>query len=311
MDWLSAFFTNLFVVPLARRFPLRCLDRLALAIGQGAYFFVPRRRRAALENLRRFYRGEKTEEELKELARRSSASLALGAMENLRCRRFDDRSLRAMLNAISLESIEALRRAKALHEQTGGCIFVTAHIGGYALLPYFFAEAGIPLTVPINPLRNRAVQNRWCPLNRERAPGAEVFVPKKNSLTELLKALDDKRSVGILADQRSSPMHAVDSQATAVVTMRVPALLALQRARPIVAGACFRNPAGERFRIVIGEPLWPAAIANGEEAEIARLTDQLDRSLAQLVRASPVQYLWMHNRWKPHRVRAAARQAAV
>ncbi len=174
MDWLSAFFTNICVVPLLRRFPPRDLDRLAFAIGQGVYFFVPRRRRVALENLRRFYPGKKTERELKELARRGSASLALGAMENLRCRGFDDDLPRVEFSEIGPDSKAALHRGKALHEQTGGCIFVTAHIGGYTLLPYFFAEARIPLTIPINPLRNRTLQNRWCPLNHERALNAAV-----------------------------------------------------------------------------------------------------------------------------------------
>lgn len=164
-------------------------------------------------------------------------------------------------------------------------------------------EARIPLTTPINPLRNRTLQNRWCPLNHERTPDAGVFVPKKNSLAELSKVLDDKRSVGVLADQRSSPVHAVGPQATAVLTTRMPALLALQHSRPIVAGACYRNFSDERYRIELCEPIWPNRNSE-KEAEIARLTDQLDQNLAQLVRAAPEQYLWMHNRWKPHRPRA-------
>ena len=300
MDWLGAHFTRNLAVPLARRLPLGCLDRLALAVGQGVYCFVLQRRRAALENLRRFYGGEKTERELRDLAWRSSISLALGVIENMRCHR-TAQEVQPM--NLGRDSEAALRAAKALHEQTGGCIFVSVHIGGYALLPYLFSGAGISLTVPINPLRNRRLQDWWCPLDQERAPGAEVFVAKKNSLAELSRALDVNRSVGLLADQRSGPVHAVNVGMTSVLTSRMPALLAVRHSRPIVAGACYRNASGERFRIALGEPLWPDGKSK-DESEIGRLTDRLDRNLAQLVRAAPEQYLWMHNRWKAHRVRA-------
>lgn len=71
---------------------------------------------------------------------------------------------------------------------------------------------------------------------------------------------------------------------------RMPALLALQHGRPIVAGACFRNFSGGRYRIELCEPICPGATSE-EQAEIGRLIDQLDRRLAQLVRAAPEQYL--------------------
>jgi KDO2-lipid IV(A) lauroyltransferase len=303
MDWLLNYLTALVALPMARSLPTRYLDRLAFAIGRSAYIFVPRRRRAALENLRRFYRGDKAEPELKDLARRSSACLALSAMENLRAPGFDDGPGGARFFAMGADSQAALRRARALHEQAGGCVFVSAHLGAYTLLPQLFAEARIALTVPINGLRNRALQDRWCPLDRERHPGAEIFVTKKNSLAALLRALDVHRSVGLLADQRASPAHALTGQASAVLTTRLPALLALERARPVVVVACYRNPSGAHLRIELGEALWPVATAD-KEKEVARLCLEIDQSLARLVRAAPEQYLWMHNRWKPHRSRA-------
>ncbi len=68
--------------------PWPVLNGLAYLIGQGAYYLVPRRRKAALDNLRRFYSGERTPRDLRVVARRSSANLALVVIENIRFRHF-------------------------------------------------------------------------------------------------------------------------------------------------------------------------------------------------------------------------------
>ncbi len=161
------------------------------------------------------------------------------------------------------------------------------------------------MTIPINPLRNGTLQRRLCPLDRERVPGAELFVAKKNALPALLGALDRGRSVGILADQRTSASLAFDVRNMSVLTTPLPMVLALQRNRPIVVGACYRQPLSGRFDFQIAEPIWPD-VSLDPNHELPRLAHELDRRLTLLVRDRPEQYLWMHNRWKPHRIRKIA-----
>jgi KDO2-lipid IV(A) lauroyltransferase len=294
--------------PIISRLGPRWFSLPAAAFGRLFLLLSPRRRAVTLGNLRRFFGAAAEERQLRRLARRSSGSLLMGVVENAHFRR---RLKRPQRPDGALGQVEAtLRRAQALHRQAGGCIFVTSHLGGYAMLPYLFSRWEIPLTVPINPARDGELQRRFCPLDAERAPGSEIFIAKKDSLEALAKALRQGRSVGLLADQRPTGKIVFDDSRGRVVTSPVAALLAIGCNRPIIAGACYRSTAGNFYEIKLCEPLWPDPSAD-EASEAARLTGALDAALATLIHAAPEQYLWMHHRWRPHRRRGAKRPATA
>jgi len=297
--------TAMAIVPVVRQVKPGRLFTLASMLGRLIYFLAPDRREGTLENLRRFFRDEKSEREIKTIARHSSASLLMGVFENLHFRHALEEPRRmSSLDATFGEIQFCMKEAKAIHDRSGGCVFVTAHIGGYTILPYIFSLVKIPLTIPINPTRDESLQRRFCPLNVERSLQGEIFVAKKNSLEPLLSALQQGRSVGILADQRPTGGVTFDSQHMSVLTSPIPALLALRCKRPIVVGACYRRHGRDSYEVKLCEPIWPDLSAD-ETTEIRRLTVDLDAALTVLVRAQPEQYLWMHDRWKPHRLRKA------
>jgi KDO2-lipid IV(A) lauroyltransferase len=189
-----------------------------------------------------------------------------------------------------------------IHDQTGGCIFITPHLGCYTLLPYLFSAIGIPLTVPIQEMGNDLLQRRWCPLNAPGSLGGQIFVAKRNSMNLLRTALRSGQSVGMMADQRTMRGLAVEFLGATAPATPIPAMLAVGLKRPIIVGVCSRDDGGSSYNLVLCEPIWPDRSRNAK-LEIARLTQELNLKMGEMIRDYPEQYLWMHNRWKTYRVR--------
>jgi len=290
------------IVPLFHYFRPQCFIGLFNILGKCVYLLMPARRKIALENLGRTFRNEKTESELRRIVKASVSSLLLSTAENVWFRHVMRGS--AGIHSINemIENVSPFSdQARAIHESTGGCIFVTPHLGCYTLLPYLFTAMGIPLTIPIQELGNDYIQQRWCPLNATPSTGGEIFVPKTNSLAHLRASLRHGRSVGLMADQRTMRGLAVEFMGCTAPTTPIPAMLGVSLNRPILVGACCRSSGGNRYRLILHEPIW--ADPNREaKAEIVRLTQEVNRKMGAMIRDFPDQYLWLHNRWKAYRV---------
>ncbi len=272
---------------------------MARWIGDVAHNFAPARRAMALHNLRAIYGDQKTEKEIRAIVRGSFGSFLLSLFESVWFPALLEKPEgieHARKSIAGLDSV--LERARSIHDKTGGCIFVTPHFGNYGALPGLCSAAGIPLVVPVHELRNPYIQRRWWPLNDEGRPGAAIFVPRKNSLNSLRKALREGRSVGIVPDQRTIRGLSVEFLGRNALTTPVPALLSLAYERPILVCACRRSEGGYSYEITLSEPLWPKP-SRQKRSEILRLTLELNQMMGEVIHRHPEQYLWMHDRWRP------------
>jgi KDO2-lipid IV(A) lauroyltransferase len=106
----------------------------------------------------------------------------------------------------------------------------------------------------------------------------------------------------MMADQRTMRGLAVEFLGATAPATPIPAMLAVGLNRPIIVGACCRERGGSRYTFILREPIWPSHSRNAK-AEIARLTQELNQKMGEMIRDYPEQYLWMHNRWKTYRRR--------
>ena len=271
----------------------RFLSRL---LGNILYMAEPRRRTIAIENLRNAMGSEKTEEEIRTLARRSWQSFYLTCLEIVIFQDFF-KSEGAREGLKSLEDLETLfQKAKKVHEETRGCIFVTPHIGNWELLPHVSALIGIPLVVVARPLKNVYLERL---LYQRRTDTGQFIIPKKNALMMLHKTLQQGKSIGLLPDQsirQGIPVNFFGRKASA---NPVPAILSIMYRRPIVVVACCRKANGYGFEGVVSEPLWPGNFES-EKEEVFRLTEAMNKTMEGIIRKYPEQYYWMHNPWKTY-----------
>jgi KDO2-lipid IV(A) lauroyltransferase len=257
----------------------------------------------AVDNLRSAFPVERKEHEIQRLAIRCSASSTQSIVEVIRFRGLFERPGALSQISRSAEGLDGfLLQIKGFHERTGGCIFVTPHLGCYGLLPYLFSIVNVPIVIPIGDAGNEYIEGRWCPLNTERCANSEIFIPRKNSLNLMRAALRAGRSVGLMPDQRTLRGVPAIFFGVSTPTTPVPALLAIGCQRPIVIGACYRRSGLYAYTLVLGEPIWPGANRD-KRTEVLRLTQTVNRQMESLIRRHPEQYLWLHNRWKPKRVK--------
>ena len=285
------------LLPVIRIIPLRVSHLLGRLFGNILYVAVPGRRRIAIENLRNAMGPEKTEEEIRTLARRSWQSFCLTCLEIVKFRTFF-KSEGARETLRQLEGIETLfLKARRIHEETGGCIFVTPHIGNWEFLPHVSAVVGIPLVVVARPLDNAYLERL---VYQGRADTGQLIIPKKNALMMLHKTLQQGKSIGLLPDQSIRQGIPVNFFGRKASTTPVPAILSILYKRPIVVVACCRKADGCGFEGVVSDPLWPGNFES-EKEEIFRLTAAMNKTMEGIIRRYPEQYFWSHNRWKTYR----------
>ena len=293
-----------------RALPYGVCRAVAAAAGEAIFRLVPRRRRIARANLRIAF-PELGEAERLALARRSCRSFVLTGLEGAKfLARFDPRRAREMMLETVEGGEEVLKKARAAHEDAGGCVFVAPHLGNWEFLAHAGALAGIPLTIPVRPLDNRKLE---AALRGMRAASGQEILSKRNAFFHLREALRKGRSVAILADQNAGA-HGIDAPffGRKASTTPAPAALAVLYKRPILLVSCLRREgASRRYEAFLSEPIAPDMGARSAKEEIARLTAALNEETESLIRKGPEQYLWMHDRWKLAKGGGRARRAGL
>ena len=291
----AAFATLAVTYGMCRVLPPAVVHGAAALLGDVAFAILPTRRRLALDNVAHALGGEIGSTEIRRIARQSFRSFLLTAMpEAARLRpHLTGKDARSWLWRRSPELEALFERVKRIHDETGGCIFVTPHLGNWELLPDVAATVGVPLVVVARPLDNRYLE-RW--LAKSRRASGQTFLAKRNALLALQHHLARGTSLGLLADQLTHRGVAVPFFGRPAPTTPIPALLAVQHGRPIVVVACIRTGT-LRFSGHLGEPIWPGP-HDSEKAEVIRLTTAMNRAMEDVIRHHPEQYLRIHNRWK-------------
>jgi KDO2-lipid IV(A) lauroyltransferase len=283
----------------ARLVPLRVGELMSEHLGRVLYALLHRRRSIALQNLRKAFTDDKGPD-LRRVARRSFSSFVLTCFEALKFQQIlgeQDTGVEPV--TLSDELRELLCKARRIHDESHGCIFVTPHIGNWELLPFASSIVGIPLVAVVRPLDNLHLERL---LYTKRAASGQIIVPKRNALFVLQITLKHGKSIGMLPDQGTGQGIPVPFFEREAFTTPVPAMLAVMYRRPIVVVACCRSHDSRGFEGVVSDPIWPGEYSS-EKDEIYRLTRRMNLEMEAIIRRYPEQYLWMHDRWKRYKRR--------
>ena len=284
------------LVVLVRSLPLRALRVVSGLLGYLLYAAIPRRRQIALQNIRIAFGGQMSEKEIKRLARQSCKAFFLTAFEIIKSP-FRFEGARVVRDCrYKTEHLEHLfQKAKMIHDQAGGCIFVTPHLGNWELLPYVSALIGIPLAIVIRPLDNPYLERA---ILSSRIASGQLMIPKMNAMFSLERMLRKGKSVGMLPDQSTSRGLRVQFFGESATVTPIPAILAIRHGRPVVVVAACRTNDPYFFEGFVSDPIWPDPHKADERSEIMRITREINLKMEEIIRRFPEQYLWMHNRWK-------------
>jgi len=244
-----------------------------------------------------------SEREVRRIVRGSFRHLVSMGVEVVRLNRTVAR--RGIEGVVDLEDTQNMRDAMALGK---GAIVVSGHLGNWEIM----AAAGMGIGVyPVSVYRplDNPLLDVWVRSLRggDGADGADV-VEKQGAVRGLLKALRKGRLVAILVDQDPRrhgvfvPFFGTDAS-----TIPTPAELALRTGAAIIPGFALRTGPGFRYRTWF-EPALEVRPDADHEAEVLRITAELNRRLEAAIRQAPEQWLWLHRRWKT-RPPAVARES--
>jgi KDO2-lipid IV(A) lauroyltransferase len=278
---------------LLARVPLGGALALGACVGFLAWWAAPRERRRMLRHLA-FAFPEKGDVERRALARASLVHLAMVAAEVVAF----PRSGLAIDAYVSFApgSEEVVRRAR---ERGKGLIFVAGHIGNWELLARRLALVTQPNAVIA---KRNADEKLNALVAAYRASGGNKTLWREDPRTgrELIRLFRQGGALGILIDQDTKVQGVfVPFFGELAFTPRAVGDLALRFGATVAVGTSRRRGPhrGDGHELeVIEVPYDPAP--SDREAEVLRLTAACSLLQEAAIRRNPVEWVWMHERWK-------------
>ncbi|HEU5123517.1 MAG TPA: hypothetical protein VFW05_05570 [Verrucomicrobiae bacterium] len=288
------------VIAFIELLPLRWVARLGRFFGALAYGIDARHRKIAVQNLKLCFGSEKSENEIRAIARENFRRIG----ENFACA--------AKTAAMSPDQLkpyfEFIGAEKILpHEADAGPqsrVVAIGHFGNFEL----YARFGqfVPIFKCATTYRGLAQPSldRLLKSMRERS-GCRFFERRSESAALKAAMSDTGLLLGLLCDQHAGrgglrlPFFGHECSTSAA-----PAVFALRYNCPLHTGICYRVGLG-RWQIEVGDEI--PTRENGAPRSTAAIMLDVNRAFETAIRRDPANWFWVHNRWKPPQPRRGKR----
>jgi KDO2-lipid IV(A) lauroyltransferase len=278
------------VLGLVRALPRRLALALARLIGRVSYYLVSRQRAKVLKHLRLVWGAEWDSPKIESVARRVFENMAMTAVDVVRFPFLTQDGLRDWLIYT-----DEFNRVNRLLDENKGAILLTAHLGNWELCAAVFGVMGyhgavVGRRIYYEPFNRLIVQLR------ESVRVRTIY--RDSSPKEMLRVLKQNQILGMLADQDVDSVEGVfvNFFGKPAYTPTAPVRLALTQGVPIVPAFMIRE--GNRYRLVLEEPIRPSAIHGSRDEAVREFTEKWSAVMEKFIRAYPDQWVWMHDRWK-------------
>ena len=282
--------------------PLPWVARLGRAGGALFYYVDARHRRVALRNLHNCFGAEKSPEEIRVVARENFRRIG----ENYCCAaKTAAMSDAELLPYFSFKGEDKLLK-NAGPEGPQSCVVAVGHFGNFELYARM-CQFVLPFrgVSTYRGLRQKSL-NRLL-LSLRRRSGCQFF-ERRTEAKELKAALAGKSLLlGLLADQHAGdhglrlPFFGRDCSTSAA-----PAIFALRYGWPLHTCICYRTGLG-RWTIEAGDEI--PTHENGQPRSMEAISLDVNRVFEVAVRRDPANWFWVHNRWKPAKVKRGIAKA--
>ncbi len=270
-------------------------------VGRSLYYILSKYRNVSLENLHFAFREEKSESEIRKIAIQSFENLGYFAIEFIRIPKI----LSNIQKYIVIKNDEPAFGALKLKK---GMIFIVSHFGNWEWMAVLGAKRAQHFGAQMNAVA-RVFGNpylyRYITKNLRGATGLNT-IDKRGGARQAMKHLEQNEVVCILIDQHerygSVPVPYFGRDAW---TTSLPAVLAVKKGVPVFPVFSFRTP-GKPTVLEVGKA-FPVIRTGDYEKDIIENTAQYIRSIQEVVRKRPGDWLWMHGRWRSSRTSKGSR----
>jgi len=273
-------------VNLLPRFAARGLGGL---LGRLFYRVDKRRHGIALRNLDQAFGGQRGEAEKRAIVRNCMVHLGRATVETLMLRQINERNF---LKYVTFDNVGQFYTGL---KDKKGVILCSAHYGNWEIMNLALGYMNLPMSVMARPMDNPLVHKL---IEKIRTHSGNRVIYKHKSVRKLLSTLAENRIVGIVNDQDVHDRNRIfaDFFGRPAATTPVPAALAYKTGAPIVTGYAVTTGKG-RYLLKFGN-LIHADQQAPKEAEIQRITHELNRRLEAQITWQPDYWMWIHKRFK-------------
>jgi len=281
------------LVILIRILPHSVALRIGHFIGFLVYYVLPIRKKIVMQNLETAFGGEKTESELRRIARRCYQNFCSIFTEVFRIPVLTPSRIMSLIN-----EIEGEEYFNEVGRENGRYLVVTAHLGNWEMIGTYFASTGVPLSVTARPMHDPYWNKE---LNKSREEKGIAIISTRESPKQIISHIRKGRIVAFLVDQDARRVGIfVDFFGKPASTFAGPAIFMEKFQLPILPVFTVRNGIAHH-KVIFKRPLYPDSfVRQGEDRDkiIERIVQQYTRIIESVVRDYPEHYFWFHRRWK-------------
>ena len=199
-------------------------------------------------------------------------------------------------NVSSVMVQEGFENFAAAEGKGRGVLFLTGHFGAWELTPFAHALYHKPIYFLARPVKNARVDAL---VSRYRGLCGNRAIGKNESARAVLRVLREGGTVGILADQNTTPAEAVFVNFFGIPAATTAGLARLARrtGAAVLPAHSYWDAALGKYRLRY-EAALELVQSDDEEADIRAHTALFNQVLEGFVRRFPEQWFWVHRRWK-------------
>ena len=261
--------------------------------GRFIYRWLPYRRKVILDNLRRVYGANVTQDQLTQLAQAHYGHLFKLLKELISFRFLSEKRKKAL---VRVEGVPELTEAFLAGK---GVLILTGHFGNFEVSTVAGIEHFPQVKGRIHFLR-RPIKPKWLSdlLTRRFNQAGFGVVGRRGSLEEIVETLEKGDAIVFPFDQYARKPEGIEIEffGHGAGTYKSMAVLALSTGAPVMPAASWREADGTHV-LKFWPPL-PPITDSDVGAEIRKNTRAYNAALELAIVRHPEQWWWVHRRWK-------------
>jgi Kdo2-lipid IVA lauroyltransferase/acyltransferase len=275
-------------VTFVRFLPRRVALSMMRGLGRAAFNLLKSKRLRTLRHLTATFGHERSASDIRQIAKQVFSNFGAFCADAVRIPRLMGNGIDELITAQGLEHLDRLSK------NNEGAILLTAHFGNWELLGAWLARRGYKIKV----IAARQ-SNQW--INRliadMRKGAGYQSIERGNRTREILRALADGYSIGVLIDEDTK----VDGVFVRFFNQWAhtpvgPVRLALKYGLKIIP-VFIHLMSDDTYHVEVKEPL-PLVVTGDKRRDLIVNTQMCSDVCEAMIREHPEQWLWMVRRWK-------------
>ncbi len=267
--------------------PYAAAVNICRRLGRLVFYLIPKEREKTLKNLREAFGSEKSEKELRNIARAVFENYGMIAAET----HLVHKIIPKIDDWITFSGEEI---AAAAFKKGNGIIGVVAHFGDWEFLAGYLALKNYPVTVIAKKIYYEKYNELLMGVRRKMKVRT---IYRDDSPRKMLQALRENGILGFVADQDVDTVDGVfvDFFGKPAYTPIAPVRFAMATGAPIIPAFIIRE--GLKHRL-IAEPPIELTVTGNKEDDLRINTQKWVSIQEKYIRRYPHLWVWNHKRWK-------------